>query len=429
MSNLILKPPEIVRGLKQLNKQLFQKQITVQYLEVKNNKLSNIVPLVKSFLLKLEKFKPIETLQNDGTNVYLNPEMVSAWHSLPESVIKSLNAESITENNLKSKQFTLNYDHFSIEDIFRSVLPTDEMEGMSSFTKIGHIVHINMREHLIPYKSLIGDVLLEKVHNCRTVVNKTNAIESTYRNFQMEILAGEDDMMTTLKENTCSFTFDFSKVYWNSRLSTEHERIVKMLEKNDVLFDVFAGVGPFSVPAAKKRCTVFANDLNPESFKYLNENSRKNKVPHDCFQSYNLDGREFIERIVKVNLIKYFKEKKRIFIVMNLPALATDFLNAFTGLLNQNDLDFMEIEPIVYVYCFTKGENYTELARELVNKSFGFDVNRNIVEIFRVRTVSSLKEMMRVCLRLDKEILGGNLKRKCETDERITKKCKLILFV
>jgi len=37
------------------------------------------------------------------------------------------------------------------------------------------------------------------------------------------------------RENGCSFELDFSKVYWNSRLSTEHERIVGMLNPNDVL--------------------------------------------------------------------------------------------------------------------------------------------------------------------------------------------------
>lgn len=424
MANLILKPPEIVRGLKQLNKQLFNKQITVSYLEIKNNCLSNIVPIVRNYLLKMEKFKPVETVQENHVNIYLNPELVTSWHNLPADVITSLTKQSIKEDNLKMKELTLNYENFSIEDVFRSVLPVEESEGTSSYTKIGHIVHINLREHLIPYKKLIGDVLLEKVHNCRTVVNKTNMIDNTYRNFQMEILAGEDDMMTTVKENGCSFTFDFSKVYWNSRLSTEHERIVKMLKKNDVLFDVFAGVGPFSVPAAKKGCIVFANDLNPESFKYLNENCTKNKAK---LETFNMDGRKFIQEIVKNNLPLYFKDNSRnIYIVMNLPALATEFLNAFIALLDEQQLDSMETEPIIYVYCFTKGENYMQLARDLINKSFGFDVNNNIIEIFRVRTVSSLKEMMRVSIRLNRNILSGSkaVKRKLEaTDNKIVKKC------
>lgn len=43
-----------------------------------------------------------------------------------------------------------------------------------------------------------------------------------------------------------------------------------------VVADMMAGVGPFAVPLAINRITVYANDLNPESFKYLNKNMKLN---------------------------------------------------------------------------------------------------------------------------------------------------------
>lgn len=43
--------------------------------------------------------------------------------------------------------------------------------------------------------------------------------------------------------------------------------------------DMFAGVGPFAIPAAKQiKCKVYANDLNPRSFHYLQQNMKLNKV-------------------------------------------------------------------------------------------------------------------------------------------------------
>jgi tRNA (guanine37-N1)-methyltransferase len=51
-----------------------------------------------------------------------------------------------------------------------------------------------------------------------------------------------------------------------------------MFQPDDVVADVFAGVGPFALPAAKKGCAVLANDLNPESYKYLHLNIKDNKV-------------------------------------------------------------------------------------------------------------------------------------------------------
>ena len=67
-------------------------------------------------------------------------------------------------------------------------------------------------------------------------------------------------------------------MYWNSRLHTEHDRLVQLFSPDDVIADVFAGVGPFALPAAKKGCGVLANDLNPESYKWLLRNIESNKV-------------------------------------------------------------------------------------------------------------------------------------------------------
>ena len=57
------------------------------------------------------------------------------------------------------------------------------------------------------------------------------------------------------------------------------------LRNGDVVYDVFAGVGPFAVPAARKKCIVFANDLNPDSFKWLQHNMKLNKVSSHYLQS------------------------------------------------------------------------------------------------------------------------------------------------
>ena len=61
-------------------------------------------------------------------------------------------------------------------------------------------------------------------------------------------------------------------------VGTEHERIISEITAQMVVFDIFAGVGPFSVPAAKKGATVYCNDLNPHSYSSLCTNMKKNKV-------------------------------------------------------------------------------------------------------------------------------------------------------
>lgn len=189
------------------------------------------------------------------------------------------------------------------------ILPEHDSEDIpTSFSIIGHIgiifpptrgptssnelkkikktdclrAHLNLREQFLPYKTLIANVLIDKNSSVRTVVNKTDNVgdESEYRTFSYEHLAGDPDMFVETKREDCIFRFDYSKVYWNSRLDTEHRRLIDLFQPGEAVCDVMAGVGPFSVPAGKKKVFVRANDLNPESYSSLLAAIEMNKVYH-----------------------------------------------------------------------------------------------------------------------------------------------------
>jgi tRNA (guanine37-N1)-methyltransferase len=141
-------------------------------------------------------------------------------------------------------------------------------------------VHLNLRDQYLPYKKVIADVLLDKVPRFKTVINKIDNVgtESAFRTFSYEVLAGPDDLNVEVKENDCIFRFDYAKVYWNSKLEPEHTRLVRQFQPGEVVCDVMAGIGPFAVPAGKRGVFVWANDMNPESFKYLDESIKRNKA-------------------------------------------------------------------------------------------------------------------------------------------------------
>lgn len=312
--------------------------------------------------------------------------------------------------------------------------------GVSSFTAVGHLLHINLREHLIAHKHQIGEALLAKNPRALAVVNKLNNIDNAYRNFEIEIIArregcdksDEELMWVEVNENKCRFQMDFSKVYWNSRLGTEHERILNKLNKaTDIVFDLFAGVGPFSVPAAKARCKVYANDLNPESIKWLEVNMKRNKVKQEFYEIHNMDAKDFILNEMRTKLIDEYRTyideelatKPVIHIIMNLPALAPTFLPHFIGLFKdpsqQEKLEinskplltvFNEIalDHIIHCYCFLKGsfDDPKDEVRTIVEEHLGRELTDNqLLDIFRVRNVAPFKDMYRVDLKLDASIL------------------------
>ena len=54
-------------------------------------------------------------------------------------------------------------------------------EVPSSYECVGHIAHVNLRDELLPYKHIIGQVLLDKNCALRTVVNKARCSGSPQR--------------------------------------------------------------------------------------------------------------------------------------------------------------------------------------------------------------------------------------------------------
>ena len=278
-----------------------------------------------------------------------------------------------------------------------------------------------------------GQVTLDKQLDIRTVVNKVDQIDSTFRFFKMEVLAGEDDLIATVKESHCIFTFDFSKVYWNSRLSTEHERVVEMFHGGDVVLDMFAGVGPFAIPAAKNRhCIVHANDLNPHSYKYLQENTRKNHVSKSVL-TYNLDGRDFLPSVTRKLLneaLASFSNEGSISIcdhvIMNLPASAVEFLDAFKGLFSsvpEETRPFITL-PTIHCYCFVKkclhdeDDGELEMAAALVASHLGVsELSKDSYVAEIVRSVAPAKMMVRVSFTLPYEVAYSSEKEEKETEK------------
>eukprot|EP00850_Spirogloea_muscicola_P016376 SM000132S26891 [mRNA] locus=s132:280597:283951:- [translate_table: standard] len=191
----------------------------------------------------------------------------------------------------------LDYSHFSADHILKELLPAG-CEVPSSFETIGHVAHLNLRDELLPYKKVIAQVLLEKNPIIRTVVNKIGVIENEFRVPQLEVLAGDPSLETEVKQHGAAFRLDYGSVYWNSRLEAEHRRLLSFFKQGQLVLDMFAGVGPFAIPAALRGCAVLANDLNPASVRYLRLNAELNRVPN-AVACYERDARDFMRSTVR----------------------------------------------------------------------------------------------------------------------------------
>lgn len=94
----------------------------------------------------------------------------------------------------------LDYDFWSADYILRKILPPSCAEVPSSFETIGHIAHLNLKDDVLDYKFVIGQVILDKNPKIKTVVNKVGTIENEFRVLPMEVIAGEDSMETEVSQ-------------------------------------------------------------------------------------------------------------------------------------------------------------------------------------------------------------------------------------
>ncbi|KAJ6731414.1 TRNA METHYLTRANSFERASE [Salix purpurea] len=255
--------------------------------------------ILNGYLLDKPRIKPITEDPTCQKNRYVILSDRVRSHDLSEISPQKLDElKKLCEVQVIPYLLTLGYSYWSADHVLKQILPPG-VEVPSSFETIGQIAHLNIHDELLPYKDVIAKVIYDKNYpRIKTVVNKVGAITNEFRVPKFEILAGERDMVTEVKQYGAIFKLDYSLVYWNSRLEHEHIRLVSQFQRGEIICDMFAGIGPFAIPAAQKGCIVYANDLNPDSIRYLKINAKINKVD-DCICAYNMDARKFISQLME----------------------------------------------------------------------------------------------------------------------------------
>ncbi|MDH3191247.1 MAG: class I SAM-dependent methyltransferase family protein [Nitrosopumilus sp.] len=197
--------------------------------------------------------------------------------------------------------------------------PRESDELISAFDQIGDIIIVRIPDFLLPKKKLIGETLLQEVKKAKSVFYQASAVEGDFRTRNLEILAGEDRTETEYKEFGCKFTVDVENAFFSPRLSTERERIANLVKDGETIVNMFAGVGMFSIMAAKKKkCKVYSIDINPVASKLCEKNISSNKLLGNVI-TINGDAS---------NIIKKQLENKSDRTLMLLPERSDEFLQS-----------------------------------------------------------------------------------------------------
>ncbi|QPV63617.1 class I SAM-dependent methyltransferase family protein [Halosimplex litoreum] len=197
-------------------------------------------------------------------------------------------------------------------------MPADILEFDPSYERLGDVVIVD--EDDAERARALADAIVESALPVKTVVNRASKVKGTERVRDWEVLAGESTEAVH-REYGCEFALDLATVYFSPRLATERHRVAEQVREGERAFDMFAGVGPFVVPFAKRGATAVGVDINGDAIEYLRENARRNGV-EERVTAIQGDVREVAS--------EYEDWAERL--VMNLPHSADEFLKSAVAL-------------------------------------------------------------------------------------------------
>lgn len=200
-----------------------------------------------------------------------------------------------------------------------------------------------------PDAKRIAEAILLMHKNIKTVLGALTHVHGEFRIRDFVLLAGEPKTDTVYKEYGCRYEIDLARVYFTPRLATERARIAGQVGGEDIVVDMFAGAGPFSILIARSARYVIAIDKNPVAIEYLQKNARLNRISNI--------------RIVCGDVRDVAHDLRHVadHVIMNLPHSAHEFL----------DCALMIVKPdgIIHYYDIRPEDDLFNGAHEIIERA------------------------------------------------------------
>ncbi|MFX1356498.1 MAG: class I SAM-dependent methyltransferase family protein [Promethearchaeota archaeon] len=149
------------------------------------------------------------------------------------------------------------------------------------FQTIGKIMILKLNPKLLNKRNIIAKKCLELIPSIKSVYLNLGKITGQYRTPErIEFLAGDDNPIVEHKEHNIIYRFNITKIMFSKGNINERKLLTTFVRENEIIVDMFAGIGYFSLPIAihAKPKKIFSIELNPDSYKFLQENIKLNHV-------------------------------------------------------------------------------------------------------------------------------------------------------
>lgn len=219
-------------------------------------------------------------------------------------VLQSDEAWDFTTRDVRPNSFM---DLLDLNDVERSL-------ANRAFEHLGDIAILKIPRELTDRAGDFGAALM-KFLGCRAVFHD-NGVVGEFRTRDLVLIAGSGGAETLVAENGFSLKVDVTRAYFSPRLATERARIVSSISPGQSVIDLFGGVAPLGVQAARAGASITSVDLNPDAIELAQANVVAAKVDVELICG---DARVVGPTLPPADHV-----------VMNLPHLAKEFISTGT---------------------------------------------------------------------------------------------------
>ena len=161
----------------------------------------------------------------------------------------------------------------------------------SSWAVVGDVVLVRLPDDC-PRPREVGEALLD-LQGADTVLAR-RGIDGPHREPDVSVLAGSGDTETVHTEHGTKYALDPAEVMFSPGNQAERARMGEVVDPDERVLDMFAGIGYFALPMARAGAEVTAVERNPTAFRYLIENAMLNGV-QDRLRPFRADCRDVVE--------------------------------------------------------------------------------------------------------------------------------------
>ncbi|WP_135821774.1 class I SAM-dependent methyltransferase [Halostella litorea] len=157
-----------------------------------------------------------------------------------------------------------------------------------SWAVVGSVILVKFDD--CPREGEVGEALLE-LHGAADTVVASEGVAGERREPSVRVVAGDGDTETVHTEHGTRYALDLAEVMFSPGNKAERARMGDVVDADERVFDMFAGIGYFTLPMARAGAQVTAAEINPTAFRYLTENAVLNEV-QDRVSPYRADCRD-----------------------------------------------------------------------------------------------------------------------------------------